>query len=156
MDKQSFERRVTACTERLHKIALTMLTVEADCADAVQETLVRAWMHLDRMKQPEYFETWLCRILINECKRILKKRARHATADLPESLAAQAPPDPALWHALRQVPVAYRLPLALHHVEGYSVAECAQLLSLPQSTVKWRIHQGKKALKTLLGEGEEA
>lgn len=152
MDKQEFERRVVASTEKLHKVALAILTNETDCMDAVQEALVRAWMKLPSLKQPQFFETWLCRILINECKTMLRKGKRHAAAMPPESLPAPEPPDPALWQALQQLQIQYRLPLVLHHVEGYSIAECAQMLSLPQSTVKWRIHQGKKAFGKLLEE----
>lgn len=156
MNKLEFERRCMACAQRLHRIALAILTREADCEDAVQEALVRAWMGLKKLREPQYFETWLCRILINECKRALRQRKRQATAELRDTLPAPDPPDPRLWDALRQLQVQYRLPLTLHHGEGYSIAQCAQMLNLPQSTVKWRIHQGKKAVAELLKEEVEA
>lgn len=152
MNKQEYEQSVIACTDRLHTIALAILSNEEDCYDAVQEALIRAWMRLDTLKQSQYFETWLIRILINECKRILHHHKKHAMSELPDSFPAIATPDPAVFDALRQLPIQHRLPLVLHHVEGYSIAECAQMLSLPKSTVKWRIHQGKKTFAALLGE----
>lgn len=152
MNKQEFEQRVMACANRLHTIALAILCNEADCYDAVQDALVKAWMRLETLRQPQYFETWLVRILINECKRALRSRSRHAASELPESYPAAEMPDPAVFDALRQLPVQYRLPLVLHHVEGYSVEECAGMLSLPMTTVKWRLFQGRKTFATLLGE----
>lgn len=152
MNKNEFERRVIACTNRLHTIALAILYNEADCYDAVQDALVRAWTRLDTLRQPQFFETWLIRILINECKRGLRSRVKHAASELLDSYPANDTPDPEVFDALRRLPARYRLPLVLHHVEGYSAAECAQMLALPVSTVKWRIHQGRKAFAALLGE----
>lgn len=152
MNKHEFERRVLVLTDRLHTIALAILCNEADCYDAVQEALVRAWMRLDTLRQPQYFETWLIRILVNECKRGLAKRAKHETSELLDSYPAIGTPDPEVFDALRQLPMQHRLPLVLHYVEGYNAVECAQMLALPKSTVKWRIHQGKKALAALLGK----
>lgn len=136
----------------MHRIALSILTSESDSEDATQESLLRAWMNLGSLKQPQYFETWLVRILINECKRVLRKRRVHPMAELTETLPAPEPPDRLLWEMIKSVDERYRLPLTLHHVEGYTVEAIAGLLHLPQSTVKWRIHQGKKALLAKLGE----
>jgi len=155
LERQEFESRATAQADRLHRIALSILTNEADCEDATQEALVKAWMNLGGLKQPRYFETWLVRILINECKSILRKRRLRPWVELTDTLPAPEPPDRALWEALKTVDERYRLPLVLHHAEGYSVREIAELLRLPQSTVKWRIHQGKKALGLKLGKEEE-
>lgn len=156
MDKLEFERRCMACAGRLHRIALAMLAREADGEDAVQEALVRAWIGLKTLREPQYFETWLCRILINECKRMLRQRKRQAMAELSDALPAPKPPNPALWEALRRLDVKERLPLTLHHAEGYTIAQCAHLLHLPQSTVKWRIHQGKQKLAKLLAQEVKA
>lgn len=155
MDKQEFETRVIAQVDRMHRVAISILGRETDCEDATQEAAIRAWMNVKQLRKPQYFETWLIRILINECKRTLRKRSHHlpdtALADIP---AAQ-PQDRALWEALRRVDSRYRLPLTLHYVEGYAIKQVAGILSLPQSTVKWRIHQGKKALAAELGEEEQ-
>lgn len=156
MSRQEFERRVLALTDRLHNIALAILRNEADCYDAVQEALIRAWMRLETLRQPQYFETWLIRILVNECKRGLAKHAKLETGELLDSYPAYDTPDPEVIDALHQLPVQHRLLLVLHFVEGYGIAECAQMLAVPKSTVKWRIHQGKKALAALLGKGVQS
>lgn len=156
MERQEFEKRAMAQANRLHRIALSILTREQDCEDATQEALVKAYMNLKSLRQTEYFETWLTRILINECKSMLRRRRSHPSEELTEALPAPEPPDKGLWEALKRVDERYRLPLTLHHVEGYSLDETARLLRLPQSTIKWRIHQGKQQLSALLErEGEQ-
>ena len=105
MDKQDFEQRIIACKGRLHAIGLAMLTNEMDCKDAVQEALVRAWMRIDTLREPDLFETWLCRILINECKDMLRKRKRQQTTEIMDNIPASGHPDQEVWYALQQLPV---------------------------------------------------
>lgn len=99
------------------------------------------------MKDEAYFETWLTRILINESKSLLRRRA-HMPGALPESLPEpEAPDNMALSEALGSLDVKLRIPLVLHYMEGYSVKEIAALLRLPETTIKWRMHEGRKRLK---------
>lgn len=70
MEEAQFTQRVTAARDKLFRIAYTILHDEQDCADALQEALLRAWKNLPRLSEEQYFDTWLVRILINESKRI--------------------------------------------------------------------------------------
>lgn len=150
MNKADFVQRVCACERRLYRIARTMLRSDADCEDAVQETLLRAWAKLATLREEQFFETWLIRILINECKTLYRKRPR-AESEIPESLAAPAE-DRKLMDALMNLPEKYRIPLELHYIEGYGVAEIARMLFIPEGTVKWRMNRGRAMLRTELGE----
>ena len=154
MDKLEFERRVMAYRNKSYHIAKAILACEADCDDAMQEAMVNAWLNLSRLRTQDYFETWFCRILINECKKILRYHARHPEIAMNESIPEPVPPDPGLWTALRSLDARYRIPLVLHHVEGNTIKEIAEVLRLPASTVKWRIHQGKSLLHSQLRKEE--
>ena len=155
MNKQEFEARVMAQADRMHRIAISILGREADCEDATQEAVIRAWTHIKQLRNAQYFETWLIRILINECKHTLRKRPNHLPDTALIDMPAAQPSSRTVWKALRRVDNRYRLPLTLHHVEGYTVQQVAGILSLPQSTVKWRIHQGKQALAIELEKEEQ-
>lgn len=85
MDDREFGERVRACAHRLHRIAYLILRNESDCEDAAQESLLRAWRGLYSLRDERYFETWLIRILINECKKILRARARRSASELPDA-----------------------------------------------------------------------
>lgn len=143
--EDEFVRRVEADTEMLYRVAHTLLGCDADCADAVQEALTRAWMRRERVREP-YFRTWLTRILINECKAQRRRSARTLPReDFPDA-AAPEPFDPALRDALERIDERYRLPLLLHYLEGFSLREIAAMLHAPLGTVKARLHRARRAL----------
>ena len=87
--------------------------------------------------------------LINECYLILRSRKRETPMDdLPERETADALPDVCeLFPSLEEK---YRLPMVLYYVEGYSVAEAAHILHLPQNTLKSRLHRGRQTLRSSL------
>lgn len=155
MSDQQYMERVCAMERKLYRIAYAILFSDADCADAIQETVFRGWMKKAGLRQEAYLETWLVRILINVCRSMLRRKR---TLPLPEHL-----PEPArdeltglmLRDALRALPEKYRMPLLLHHLEGFSLREIAQMLDLSEQKVKYRMHQGRIALKKILKAGDE-
>ena len=154
MTEKQFSDRVRSCATRLYRISYLILGREADCEDAVQETLLRAWRRIGSLRQMEYFETWLIRILINESRRMLKERTRHPMGEIPENLPSVQPPDPMLRDAVLALDARFRVPVILHHLEGYRVDEIAGMLSLPVATVKYRLRRGRELLKIRLGKEE--
>ena len=151
MDAKEFSNRAMACAERLWRISYLTLQNPADCDDAVQEALLRAWANRRRLRDERLFETWLVRILINCARDILRRR--RTVQPLDENLTAGEPVNPQLRDALCALDVRYRLPIVLHHLEGYNLDECAAMLGLPVSTVKWRLYAARKQLRSQL-EGE--
>ena len=146
MDNQEFSRRVAEARDKLFRISYTLLHNEQDCADALQEALLRAWQHLGRLREERYFDTWLVRILINECKRL--RARRQPVISVPA--APFEPDDRALHDALQALEEKYRLPVVLHYLEGYSLEEIAWLLRIPVGTVKSRMFTGRKRLRDIL------
>ncbi len=156
MDKQEFERRSLAMAQRLYRIAYAILYRDDDCKDAVSEALLRAWVNRSALRNPALFETWLARILINIGRDMLKKRSMLRGRELNDAIPAREPPDPALGAALQSLELKYRLIITMHHIEGYSLKEITALLKLPLSTVKWRLHAGRRILRDRLTEGDDA
>jgi len=155
MSDNEYMRRVRAMEGRLFRIAQGILWRYADSADAVQEAVFRGWLKKGGLRDAAYFETWLIRILINECKDALRRRGREA-AGLPEELSSQEHlcEDLHLRESLRKLPEKYRLPLLLHHMEGYSVADVSEMLGIPRSQLNSRMHRARQALRRLLDGGE--
>ena len=153
MLQADFIQRVRACERRLYRVARTMLPQECDCEDAVQEALLRAWDRRETLRQEAYFDTWLIRILINQCKTFYRRRPpepAELTEDIPQQTAEETP----LLEALMAVPRKMRVTLELHYIEGCSVAETARILRLPEGTVKWRLTRGRELLKQSLNREE--
>lgn len=157
MDRGEFTARAEALIHRMFRISYLILKRDADCQDAMQEALLRAWRHIDSLKEPAYFESWLIRILINESKRLLAARPHTVSIDEARIIHADEPPDPALRDAIRAMDARYRIPIVLNGLEGYTAKQVAEMLKLPVSTVKWRIHHGKQLLARMLSDerGEE-
>ncbi len=151
MTRDEFASQVVAQTDRMYRIAWTMLRSDADCRDAMQETALKAWEKRATLRHDAYFATWLTRILINECRNVQRRRGR--TVPLEEWAETSAPvPDVTLSIAVQRLPENLRLPLVMHAVEGMPYAEVAKALKLPQATITGRIHRAKLLLRKELAE----
>lgn len=145
MQTKEFADRVRGCERRLYRVARTMVKNYADCEDAVQEALVKAWAKRALLRRSEYFETWLIRILINECRTIYRRR-KTVEVELNERMAETQEHN----GALMELPEGQRIVIELHCVEGYSVREVAGMLRMPEGTVKWRLKAARERLRTQL------
>ncbi len=153
VDEETFVREVTAMERTLFRVSRTLLFSWHDCADAVQEALKKAWEKRDRAEEA-YFRAWLTRIVINECRNLQRQRKRVLpVAQIPDGITGEAP-DTALRDALYALPEKLRLPLTLNCLEGFTVAETARLLGIPQGTVKWRLSAAREQLRKQLKETE--
>lgn len=156
MNDNEYMRRVRAIEGRLYRVAQAILWREADCLDAIQEAVFRGWLKKDRLSDPERLETWLVRILVNECKDALRRRRRDPVAlEADIGREDRLCEDLQLRLALRQLPEKYRLPLVLHHLEGYPLEDVARALGITRSLAMSRLHQARRALRKLLDGGDE-
>ena len=157
MDLSTFTTRVQAVAPRLYRIAYLILHHEKDCEDATQEALLRAWRSIHLLRDEQFFETWLIRILVNECKRQIKRDMKNRALREADGLPDRLPDDPdheRLRDALGVLDIAYRVPIVMHYAEGYSLSEIASIESVPVSTIKWRMFRGRKLLKAALNDEE--
>ena len=152
MDAESFARRVEGMQGTLYRVAYGLLLNRADCADAVQEALMRAWEKRGSLREEAYFETWLTRILINECYSMLRRRRAALPLDGMPEPAAPPDADPALHDAVARLDEKLRLPVVLHYMEGYGVADIARMLRLPSGTVKTRLARARALLRLQLSD----
>ena len=150
MDKAEFSRRVHAMGERLYRITCGQLREEQDRRDAVQEAILKAWQERNRLRNADYFETWLIRILINECHNIQRAHSRLIpTEHLPEQEHRDGG-YAELREAILALPVKLRLPVMLHYVEGYTTDEIARILTVPAGTVRSRLKKARAELRAFL------
>ena len=154
MDSREFAQRVEAMQGALYRVAYGLLLNRADCADAVQEALLRAWEKRGTLREKAYFGTWLTRILINECYGMLRRLlAAPPLYGLPEP-AAPPDADPALHDAIARLDRKLRLPVVLHYMEGYGVDDIARMLRVPSGTIKTRLARARALLRLQLTDDE--
>ena len=148
MDKEEFTRAVLEYESTLYRVAKSMLGSEADCADAAQNALLRAWEKQHTLRDTAYFKTWLTRILINECRAMLRQRARFVPLEEEAAEGEIAPErDSGLYEAVMGLDVKYRVPFVLYYIEGFRTREIASMLKLPEGTVKTRLRRAREILR---------
>ena len=76
MKKEELGELIVASEDAMYHVAKTLLYNDADCADAIQEAIVKAFSKLDTLKNDVYAKTWLMRILINECYGVMRREKR--------------------------------------------------------------------------------
>lgn len=153
IDNNSFTMLVTAQTDTLYRVSMTMLKNEHDAQDAVHEAILLAYQNRNKLRQEQYFGTWLTRILINQCSRVLRQRKRIAdvTEPLPDIASRDNPYiSVEIGEAIDTLPPKIRLTVILYYIEDYSVREIKEILHIPEGTVKSRLSKGRKLLKDQL------
>lgn len=138
----------------MYRVAKTLLRSDTDCADAIQEAIVKAFSGLHTLRRDSYAKTWLVRIVINECYTIMRKEKRVVSIEdyTPEEEAESTRDYSDLYEAVSRLPKEQRLSVALYYMEGYSVKEIAGLMETSESAVKSRLARARARLKQELTE----
>ncbi|HPJ03637.1 MAG TPA: sigma-70 family RNA polymerase sigma factor [Candidatus Limiplasma sp.] len=124
--------------------------------DAAQETFLKAYRKLDTLRDESKAKAWLMRIAGNVCKDQLRtawfrRVDRRITPEtLPDSRVDVPLPEDSLSQAVMGLPVKAKEAVILHYYQGFSVAETAVLLRLPENTVKSRLMRARKTLRSVL------
>ncbi len=152
MNKEDFSLRVTSAQGRMYRIAASYLLGEHDRLDAISEAILRAWRKQASLKNEQYFDTWLVRILIHECVNIQRKQRRTVpVGEMPED-QAQPTENNELRLALDALPQKLRIVTVLHYMEGYRVDEVAKALGVTKGAVCSRLFRARELLRGLLKE----
>lgn len=164
-DDMAFYQLLSLHKDQLYRIAFRYLKNEQGALEAIQETTYRAYRNLKKLKKPEYFRTWLIRILINVCLDDLKYLKRQVTYDseVSSSLSgiADDPYEPGgrvnlqrldILFALEHLDFKYRQIIELKYFEDLTLRDIADILDRPEGTVKTWLNQALKQLREYLGE----
>lgn len=152
-DDQAFVELMELVKQDMYKTARSYLRSQEDIADAIQETMITCYEKLHTLKEPNYFKTWMIRILINKCKDILSKSGReYPTETLPERAdACMALENYEFEELMSQLDPKYRIVLLLYYSEGFKIREIAEILEMEESTIKTQLVRGRKQYEKACG-----
>lgn len=158
MTKEQLGNLIIASQDTMYHVAKTLLRNDADCADAIQEAIVKAFSGLHTLRRDSYAKTWLVRIVINECYAIMRREKRLLSLeDISLEQAAQEEGDYSdLYEAVSRLSHEIRLTVMLYYIEGYRIKEIAAIMKTTESAVKNRLMRARAKLKEELGAGMEA
>lgn len=151
-EKEAFCELINLHLKDMYRTAIAILADEEDAGDAMQDTILSCWEKLDTLKKAQYFKTWMTRILINHCYDILREKTVYVDLNTCEEISKYDEYNIELKEALECLDERYRLPIELFYGQGYKVKEIAELLSLPQNTIKTYLSRGRKQLAKFYGE----
>ncbi|WP_145047616.1 RNA polymerase sigma factor [Paenibacillus xylanexedens] len=157
-DQEAFVYVIRAVQQSLFAIARSIVKNNEDCADAMQETIAKAYSNVHTLKEPTYFKTWIIRILINECNRIIRKRQRVSPVpyDTRQISYTGDYEQIELFEVIDQLEEQLQTIVMLFYIEDISVKEIAKLLHVSEGTVKSRLYRARQQLSELvLGKGED-
>lgn len=151
MEREEFAARVQDIREQLYRTAYGYLGNAHDSLEAVDEAVYQGFRARKKIRQPEFFTTWMTRILIRVCYRELKRRTRQQEVPVEEQGAEDYDGLP-LREAVERLPEELRQVIVLRYFTGLTQAETAQALEIPQGTV---VTRQRRALALLRVELEE-
>ena len=149
-DPDSFAELMQMHMQNMYRIALAILMNDEDAADAIGDTVLTCWEKIGSLKKPEFFKTWLVRIVINKSNDILRKRRRFIDIEEIPEKASENTDNPELKEALRELDSKYRVPMILYYFEGYTTEEIAGILKIPKSTVQTRLSRAREKIRIRL------
>ena len=156
MTKEQLGELILKSERQLYSTAKTILFCDQDCADAIQETIVKAFSKIGTLKNDKYAKTWLIRILINECYNLIRKSSKLTSLenleDRQEMEAEKAEDYSELYTAVNSLKEELRLPVILYYIEGFSVKEIAQILEISEGAVQKRLARARGKLRQELQE----
>ncbi len=152
MEETLFAEKTELLRKRLYRTAYLYMESEALALDAVDEAVYKGLISCKKLRQPEFFDTWITRILINCCKDLLKRQKRTVPLEeLSETSAEQLDTLP-LKDAISRLPKELKEPLILRYFGAMTTIETAEILKLPQGTAATRIRRALQLLRLELVE----
>lgn len=152
MDQKTFATRLEPLRMRLYKTALLYLDNESQAVDAVDEAVYKGLRSCRSLRQPEYFETWLTRILINVCYDQLRRQKRFVPLEELSETAVEDFDALPLKEALRRLPKELRDVVILRFFADCTLAETADILGIPPGTAATRQRKALQLLRLELRE----
>lgn len=168
-DPHAFAELFGRHRDRLWAVALRTMGDREEAADALQDALLSAHRAADRFRGDSAVTTWLHRIVVNACLDRMRRHRTHPTVPLPDGrgddpynrsgTGGVEPAAPVVDHdtvlvvrqALAELPEDQRTAIVLVDLQGYPVAEVAEILEVAEGTVKSRCSRGRARLAILLG-----
>lgn len=154
-DHDAFDQLAFAIVDRLYSVAYRILRNGPNAEDATQQALVAIWQQLPRLREPDRFDAWAYRLLVNAAYAEHRRSRRDAP---PGSLTDGAARDPfvtvhdrdQLEHGFHRLSPEQRAVLVLQHYLDMSHDEMAFALNIPVGTVRSRLHGARGAMRAAL------
>lgn len=152
-DAEAFEQLLINEERKMYYTALSYVGSKEDALDAIQETAYKAFLAIGKLREPEYFSTWLIAILIRECYKILRKRNETIPFEESELITKLAYDETDTVKKLyvkdliAKLPETYQTVIILFYYHDLAIRDIATIIECPVGTVKTYLHRARKQIK---------
>ncbi|TYS70873.1 sigma-70 family RNA polymerase sigma factor [Sutcliffiella horikoshii] len=148
-DEEAFFTLISTHKEQLYRIAYSYLKNEADSLEAIQEVTYRAFKGIRKLKEADYFSTWLVRIMINYCRDEWKKKKREPNMQMKKEEPYTEDNDLQLevQEAISLLGDPYQTVIQLRYMEDFMIKDIAKVMDSPENTVKTWLRKGLEKLR---------
>ncbi|MDQ0229878.1 sigma-70 family RNA polymerase sigma factor [Metabacillus malikii] len=152
-DAHAFEQLLFEEEKMLYYKALSYVGKKEEALDAIQETAYKAFLSIGQLRNPEYFSTWLVKILIRECYRVLRERDQmipYEESELLKRLDSKQEDELDSFHlseALSRLNSSYQTSIILYYYHDLTIKDISEIMEKPVSTVKTNLRRARKKLK---------
>ena len=158
-DRQAFEKLMDIYFDRLCREAYIRCKYEEDVKEIVQETIYKAYRNIRSLKEPQYFKTWLSRILINVANDYLRNKGM-VDLELDETsyvkevvIEDKIEIKIDLYNAIDEPEDKYKDAVILRYIDDLKIEDISKILDRPVNTIKTHLRKALKDMKKMLKEG---
>ena len=169
-DRGAVEQLLGLISPDVYRIVYSMLRDHDETDEVVQETLIRLFRYIHKLKDADRFASWVMRIAVNQVQTWRMKKSRQRLYEVTESMENDEgvvvlagrpanPRDAAVHRQMREhienamgtLPDRQQTAVVLFEIEGCSIKEIAEAMSCSEGAVKFNIHEARKKLQRRLG-----
>ena len=141
---RAFTKLIEENLKSIFRVAKGILNNEEDIEDAIQNTILKAYSNIKTLRNEELFKTWLIKILINECNKIYNINKKCVSLDrVIEDKYNDKYENLDLKIAVDSLPEELKLVITLFYFEDLKISQIAEIVGIPEGTVKSRLSRAK-------------
>ncbi|MDD7795155.1 sigma-70 family RNA polymerase sigma factor [Clostridium sp. 'White wine YQ'] len=156
-DEEAFNYIIKLKNEDLYRTAYAFVKNKDDALDILQETVYKAYISIEKLRKPQYFNTWLTRILINNCKNFIRNKEKiiylednkNCNEDITKINIDERLD---LFYAIDKLEEKHRMVIILKYFQDLTINQIAESLGYPIGTVKTYLNKGLSQLRIYVGK----
>ena len=154
MSKEEFITFAEKYMDTIYRVAYSWTQNPDDANDVTQDVLIQLYKTTKEFASDSHIKNWLIRVTVNQCKMLFRSpwNKMEDIEEYANTLGFEEESHLDLFRAVMNLDKKYRVPILLFYYEGYSTAEIASILRIPEKTVSTRLFRAKAKLKDYLKE----
>lgn len=144
---EAFIQLISNYEKVLYNTACRFLGSKQDVGDVMQDTILICYKDIRKLKNPKYFNTWMYKILVRNCKKYFDNKSKVQIEDYDEPISFSTE-RMELMDLIENISDTYRVPLILFYYNDLSMTDISEVLDIPIGTVKSRLSRGRSLLES--------